>query len=651
MSDKVSASYRLLGLLALAATSIAQAAPVQVLLQGPDPQALHNALLQHGGTMTHELPLIHGIGGEVKAEVLDALERSPGVNRLIEDFNPITEPEQRECALAGDLDISIEDGTLRWRVHNFTEEPISVKAVSVALPSSVKVASAQLTMASGQLAIGDFAPGVSRQPVNIDIPPGVSIFALSLPGMASWQGIGQNDLSITLETNDCSAALPKAYDDNHGDFYYPTVIGADLLHDAGITGRGINIAVIDSGLWDVRSLTSDTLGNYRVVANYNAIQDSESSTLRDLGGHGSHMTSIIANSDRVTRAGAIGYKGIAPNAGLIPVTAFAPMGDGDFLDIVRGIQWVVTNRERYDIRILNLSLSAKPRFKYWDDPINQAVLKAWQAGIVVVAAAGNDGPDWGTVGSPGNNPYVITVGAVTDSWTAADSRDDYIPDFSSRGPTDTGHVKPDVVAPGGHMTGLIPPSSQLALDNPNFILKTGEFVSTGSSQAAAVVSGVAALLLEARPELSNDDIKCLIKTSAKPAIHRDGRLGYSPFTQGEGYIDAARALTIGETQCDQQGLDINAAVAGAEQLYGPALRLDDGSPSLPGLVNLLTQEATEKGFSANRRWGIKAHLERLQPDSEPAQAPDVPADWGALYARERDAIRSLSNAEDNKQER
>jgi subtilisin family serine protease len=337
---------------------------------------------------------------------------------------------------------------------------------------------------------------------------------------------------------------------------------------------------------------------------------------------------------------------MAPDVTLIPITTFAPRGDADFMDIIRAIQWTVHNRERYNIRVLNMSLSATPRYMYWDEPLNQAVLKAWQAGITVVAAMGNDGPEWGTVGSPANNPYVISVGALTDSWTPNDRNDDYVPDFSSRGPTPAGHIKPDVVAPGGHITGLLPPDSELAMENPNYVLGTGEFVSTGSSQAAAIVSGMAALLLQANPELSNDDVKCLIISSAEPAINRDGRLAYSPFTQGAGYANVSRALTLGNTDCEQQTLDIDAAVAGDEQLIGPAERDDKGEPTLPTLKLMLSDKPSEKGLSNDRRWGVSEHLKRLDLGREPAQVIGVPVNWGRLYEEERQQLERLSNSAD-----
>ncbi|MCP4519529.1 MAG: S8 family serine peptidase, partial [Delftia sp.] len=159
-----------------------------------------------------------------------------------------------------------------------------------------------------------------------------------------------------------------------------------------------------------------------------------------------------------------------------------------------------------------------PRWPYYLDPINQAIMRAWAEGITVVAAAGNDGPEAMTVGSPGNLPYIITVGAVTDSWTLATRKDDYIPDFSSRGPTPEGHIKPDIVAPGGHITGITRPGSGLLKEHPEYQLKGGELVMTGTSQAAALVSGLVALLLQLEPDLTPDDVKCKLTGTAEPAI-------------------------------------------------------------------------------------------------------------------------------------
>ena len=624
------------------ATSAGNGTSVQVLLQGPDREALQAALLSVGGTVTHQLPIVNGLGGEIQTEALEELRQSPGVHRVVEDFNPNKPPATRDCIVAGDLQLTFGAQQVEWRLHNFSSSTIQLTGIDGAWPASWGSATVMLlphTNSEPQL-ISESAKTGGTVLTDLDLPLGPSTLLLNFSEPLT--GSMQEDIELRVHTSACATELLPAYTHYGQNFYYGRYVGADLLHQSDILGAGIGVAIIDSGLWNHPSLTLTPNGKPRVVAHYDAIHDSESEPLVDKGGHGSHMASIIANSDSVAHGAGGGYKGVAPASNLIPVTAVSPDGDGDFLDIIRGIQWVVENKDAFNIRVLNLSLTATPRFAYWEDPMNQAVLKAWQAGITVVVAAGNDGPEWQSIGSPGNNPYVVTVGALTDSWTLEDRRDDYIPDFSSRGPSPMGHIKPDLVAPGGHIPGLVPHDSTLAIENPNYILTSGEFVSTGSSQSAAVVSGMAALLLSAKPELSNDDIKCLLMTSAEPAISRDGRLAYSPFTQGSGSANVARALTLGDTTCAQSALEIDLAVSGMEKLEGPATRNTVGAPTLPNLSNMLTSGESPNGLSNDRRWGVKSHLERLDPDKDAPQAIGVPFDWGRVYEREVQKIRALS---------
>ena len=619
----------------------AAASEVQVLLQGKNLEALQTLIESSGGYVTHRLPIISGVGGVVDLAVVDRLASEPGVDKLTDDHNPLERKPERDCPFAGAMDIEKHDWGFVWQLYNFSADTQTL--TSIEIESVHPLASLHI-----ELVNNDNSPAFepTKVPKNgvVDIAtglnPGVSFLNVRFDALTNqWQ---QSDFKLVAKGVNCESTLAPAYADNSSDVYFPTAVGADLLHEAGITGKGVTVAIIDSGLWDIPPLIKDPQGRYRIAAHFNARTNSTDQSLVDDGGHGSHMASIIANSTPVTGGGGRGFKGIAPGATLIPITTFSPIGDADFMDIIRGIQWVVDNKERFNIGVLNMSLSATPRFVYWDEPLNQAVLKAWQAGITVVAAMGNDGPDWGSVGSPANNPYVISVGAITDSWTPDTREDDYIPDFSARGPTLAGHIKPDIVAPGGHITGLVPPNSALAIENPNYILRSGEFVSTGSSQAAAVVTGMVALLLEARPELSNNDIKCLLKTSAEPAINKNGKWAYSPFAQGAGYANVSRALTLGSTNCDQKQLNIDAAVSGDEMLTGPAERLLSGEPTLPGLRAMLDDTATEKGHSPNRRWGVTEHLKRLDPDTELPQETGVPFDWAKVYAAEQAQIRALS---------
>ena len=205
-------------------------------------------------------------------------------------------------------------------------------------------------------------------------------------------------------------------------------MGADRLHREGVTGTGVTIAVLDSGLTDYQALTNGPDGTYRVVANFDALPPSKPKTILkdglmgtgtdvtgkdwDVGlsgallegsivaptaaatadgyGHGTHITSVIAS--RMKERTSAKLNGIAPGASLVIVRAFPANGLGKYSDVIRGIDWVVSQKDVYNIRVLNLSLSAPPRSYYWEDPLNQAVMKAWEQGIVVVASAGNRGP-------------------------------------------------------------------------------------------------------------------------------------------------------------------------------------------------------------------------------------------------------------------
>jgi subtilisin family serine protease len=198
-------------------------------------------------------------------------------------------------------------------------------------------------------------------------------------------------------------------------------------------------------------------------------------------------------------------------------------------------------------------------------------MAAWKAGIVVVVSAGNEGPDPMTIGVPGNVPYVITTGALTDNFTPYDPTDDRLASFSSTGPTFEGFVKPEVVAPGGHMVGSIWYMSYLANIDPGSMKKDQSlFTMSGTSQAAAVTSGVVALMLQANPTLSPDTVKCRLLATASAAVTSSGTLAYSVFQQGAGLVDAQSAIASTATGCANGGLNIAADLAGTQHFGGPA---------------------------------------------------------------------------------
>ncbi|MBE2201217.1 MAG: S8 family peptidase, partial [Anaerolinea sp.] len=257
---------------------------------------------------------------------------------------------------------------------------------------------------------------------------------------------------------------------------YPEVIGADVVWDEsgnGVTGDGITIAVVDTGIdSQLPALSRDALNRSRLNLGMVFLTETITLTNRifDQHGHGTHMAGIIASS----LVGDDGHwNGVAPNVDLISVQVLGTEGWGTYESVIRGIQWVVAHKDVYNIQVMNLSLVAAPQSPYWADPLNQAVMRAWAEGIVVVAAAGNGGPLPMTVGVPGNNPYVITVGAFTDNFTPDDWSDDYITPFSAAGPTLDAFVKPDVIAPGAHMLSTMKGNTHLAMDHTSYVRDGG----------------------------------------------------------------------------------------------------------------------------------------------------------------------------------
>jgi len=631
---------------------------LRVMLQGSSAAALRQLVEDAGGSVTHDLSIIEAVGALVTPAQLENIRNSPLILRLIDDLSldmsePLPPPDEAACTIGGALEATLRADGILWPLYNQGPTPQELTRLEISWPdalgdlTSLRLddkdlpRSSDIVIAAGRRSLAlDYASGQTPAPKDrSQLHIGFTHRLVDQDGKLAWE---QKDFSVKLEFGDeCSSELIPGYADYAGDTYYPTVAGAAELHRHGITGRGVTVAVLDSGLWEHPALTMDTGGKPRIVGRYDAMENIAGMPVSDASGHGTHMTSIVAHSEEVLTNGEPSgtWKGIAPDVSLVAVKAFDEDGQGDFLDIVRGIQWIVEQREALDIRVLNLSFAARPRWPYFLDPINQALMRAWDAGITVVAAAGNEGPDPMTIGSPGNLPYIITVGAYTDSWTVEDRDDDYIPDFSSRGPTPSGHIKPDIVAPGGHIAGLVPPGSTLTRKHPNYMISTGELVMTGTSQASALVAGIAALLLQLEPDLTPDDIKCKLMSSAEPAINRDGRLAYSPFQQGSGAVNAVRAVTLGQRGCGNKDLNLTRDIAGEQYFEGPAIIDDVGDASLPGLYRMLATEPSADGLSSDRKWGVKDHIER---EDAVAPAPDLPFQWLEIYLTERDLIEALS---------
>ena len=288
-------------------------------------------------------------------------------------------------------------------------------------------------------------------------------------------------------------------------------VGAQDLYAAGFTGKGVGVALIDTGVAPVPGLTS---GN--VVDGPDLSFDSQDPTTAHVDGfgHGTHLAGIIAGRDVAGTAASYldptSWHGVAPDATLVDVKVGAGNGAVDVSQVIAGIDWVVQHAGDNHTRVINLSYGTDSVQSSMVDPLAFAVENAWKHGIVVVAAGGNDGDTSKTLADPASDPHIIAVGALDDAGTPSPA-DDTVPTWSTHG-TDARHV--DVVAPGVSVLGLRVPGGTADTLNPQARVGDRFARASGTSQAAAVVSGEVALLLQANPGLSPDQVKLLLQNNA-----------------------------------------------------------------------------------------------------------------------------------------
>jgi serine protease AprX len=257
--------------------------------------------------------------------------------------------------------------------------------------------------------------------------------------------------------------------------YAVPAVSADVALKYGYDGRGITVAVIDSGILDSHPDLEGSHGASRVVYEENFVTGAKDRTKApDEYGHGTHVAGILGGD--ASMSSGPGYtrtfRGVAPQVRFVDLKVLDRFGVGRDSGVIAAIQRAIELKDTYDIRVINLSLGRPVFESYLVDPLCQAVEKAWKAGIVVVVAAGNQGrgssSDWGygTISAPGNDPYVITVGATNGKRTLTRS-DDVIASYSSKGPTQFDHVvKPDLVAPGNRIIASEPKGLWLSESNP-----------------------------------------------------------------------------------------------------------------------------------------------------------------------------------------
>ena len=358
--------------------------------------------------------------------------------------------------------------------------------------------------------------------------------ASAVPWLASQPGV------VEVTRNAPLHLLSTSFDPTGdvGSAYNTTrLTGAQTYWANGYTGRGVDVALIDSGVVGVNGLTAPG----KVINGPDLSFESQvaGTTYLDTFGHGTHMAGLIAGRDDAATSYAgdsSDFVGMAPDARILSVKVADAHGATDVSQVIAAIDWVVQHRNDngLNVRVLNLSFGTDSTQPYTADPLAYAAEVAWRNGIVVVAAAGNAGfAPSGSLTDPATDPYVIAVGASDTQGTTA-TADDTVASFSQNGV----HRKPDLVAPGVHLVSLRDPGSYVDQTySGTGLVGTRFFRGSGTSQATALVSGAAALLISQHPSLTPDQVKGLLDSSARPLSNQSAN------AQGNGELDLNAALT------------------------------------------------------------------------------------------------------------
>jgi serine protease AprX len=371
----------------------------------------------------------------------------------------------------------------------------------------------------------------------------INAFASELPAGAALKlarADGVRWISLDAPVVRATACTPCVDGTNLKNVYIRS-IGADRVWNEApyYQGQGIGVAVVDSGITHQADFYTP-MGAARVTAAV-TFNDDYNRTPFDGYGHGTHVAGIIGGDGELS-GGA--YIGVAPMVNLINVKVSNDNGSSNASNVVKGLQWINDYRNAYNIQVVNISLNSSVAESYHTNPIAAAVEILWFNRIVVVVSAGNKGQN--ALFPPANDPFVITVGAADDRGTPS-VNDDVLASYSGSGKTTDGISKPDLVAPGSNIISLMPnPNNVLALAHPDHVVDRFYLRMSGTSMAAPMVAGAAALLLQANPNLTPDQIKYRLMKTARPFD--------LPTRAGAGYLNVYAALHSSSTQSANTGV-------------------------------------------------------------------------------------------------
>src|ERR1700722_10970594 len=382
--------------------------------------------------------------------------------------------------------------------------------------------------------------------VEATIPTAAQALLDVLPGITVTP-----DVSVSVQSATTDSTGPHTPSDA---FLQQT--GADALAAGGDTGQGVTVAVLDTGIDNLPDFSGRLIGGVDLTGG--------GSPFSDPYGHGTFVAGLIAGNGASSNGQ---YSGEAPGADLVSIKVAGASGSTDLGTLISGLQWAVDHASADNIRVLNISLGFQPFESTVLNPLDQAVEAVWDAGITVVTSSGNAGTSDGTILSPGDDPMVLTVGALDDLPQPTVSADE-MNDFSSVGPTaPDGWAKPDLVTSGRSVVSLAAPGSTIYDDNPSARIGSGNFVGSGTSFSAAITSGAAALILSDNPGLTPDQVKARLLGTTNP-----GPVG-NPFVDGHGALNAYAAATSGAMNLSQSTFGL------LPTLFGTAVSLAPSGPA------------------------------------------------------------------------